>query len=152
MSSNIFQPLVLEFEADRTVLAALAVVGSAAAAFVVMIPGSSGLRLALVALVTLIALRAVLEQRFGHSRAALSRADLQADGSWRLWFGGSQVTVLRQLTSGMRIGRWWFLHWGTAWAVVTPTTVGERDWRRLTGRLKDSAGARPRVPNASSRQ
>ena len=151
MSSNIFQPLVLELEADHTVLAALAMAGAAAALFAATAPGSPGLRIGLAALVTLIAMRAVLEQAFGRSRAALTRAELLADGSWRLQMGGSATPVLRTLTSGARLGRWWFLHWGTAWAVVTPRTVGESRWRRLTGRLKHAAGAASRARNASRR-
>jgi hypothetical protein len=151
MSSNIFQPLVLKLEADPTVLAALAIVGSAAALLTATVPGSPALRIGLAALVTLITMRAVLEQGFGHSRAALARAELLADGSWRLQLGGSATSALRTLTSGTRLGRWWFLHWGTVWAVVTPSAVGESDWRRLTGRLKNAAGAAARARNASSR-
>ncbi len=151
MSSNISQPLVLELEADRTVLAALAFAGSAAALLVATVPGSTALRIGLAALVTLITLRAVLEQGFGHSRAALARAELLADGSWRLQMSGSTTPVLRALTSGTRLGRWWFLYWGTAWAVVTPRTLGESHWRRLTGRLQHAAGAASRARNASSR-
>ena len=151
MSSNVFQPLVLELEADCTVLAALAVMGSAAALIVVSVPGSPALRTGLAALVTLIALRAVLEQGFGRSRVALQRAELLADGSWLLQTGCSTTPVRRRLTSGTRLGRWWFLRWGSAWAVVTPRTVGESDWRRLTGRLRHAAGAASRARNASRR-
>jgi hypothetical protein len=151
MSSNIFQPLVLELKTDRMVLAVLAIVGSAAALLVAIVPASTALRIGLAALVTLITLRAVLEQGFGRSRAALARAELLADGFWRLQLTGSRTSALRTLTSGTRLGRWWFLYWGTAWAVVTPRTVGESDWRRLTGRLKHAAGAASRARNASSR-
>ncbi len=142
---------MLELEADRTVLAALACAGAAAALFITTVPGSPALRIGLAALVTLITLRAMLEQGFGYSRAALARAELLADGSWRLQLSGSRTSELRTLTSGTRLGRWWFLHWGTAWAVVTPRTVGESDWRRLTGRLKHAAAAASRARNASSR-
>ncbi len=131
-------------------LAALATVGSAAAALLGTLPGSHWLRLALAALIMLITVRAVLEQSFGLNRAALSRVVLQSDGSWRLQFAGSAALTLRRLTSGARIGHWWFLHWGAAWVVVTPRAVGEQDWRRLSARLRDAGGVAERARNAST--
>ena len=150
MSSNISRPLVLGLKPDRAVIAVLAAFGLLAVSVVAFMPLDAGVRAGLALIAGFVTIRAMGEQRLGRGRRALRSLVLAADGEWALEFGDGRRLTTRHLSSTARLGRWWFLNWPGAWAVVTASGIGERDWRRLTARLRDLAATRTGLRTASS--
>jgi hypothetical protein len=150
MSSHASRTLPLELEADAIVIAAIAVLAATAVIAIMFAPFAIALRATLGFLAVVVASGAAAEQRFGSNARALRRLSLAGVCQWRLEYGDGPPREACHLDSSICIGRWWFLRWpGGAWAVLSPRVIGERDWRRLSARLRDHARAVASTRNAS---
>jgi hypothetical protein len=157
MSSNISRALALDLEPDYAVIAALASVGLGGAVAFGFAPLTLSMRVGFCAIVVLAALKAIVQQLFGHHRDALRRAVLLTDGSWQLEYAVGRRGTGRLSSASSRVGRWWFLHWkghglAGSWAVITPRAIGEGNWRRLTTRLNDHVTVKAGIRGASSQR
>jgi hypothetical protein len=131
------------------VIGSLALFGALAMATIAWAPFAVSVRTTLSVAVALVIGRAIRTQLFGRDRRALRRLIARSDCSWLLEFSNGHRRAVRHLAATAHVGRWWFLHWPGAWAIVTPRTVGEREWRRLTARLRDQA-ANAGIPRTAS--